>query len=192
MLSIVTGIANVLGVVNLAVSALKVVGKVLVELGKALGLIKEETNVEELGDKAIQSGYKPEDFSSYEEYVKAVENFELDEEKSKTISEEEKLKKGIELSAGVAIEKYKDFPMGELCVALGKNTEFFDGKMKEIGQLIKEDSGAIKGIVNYINGKERDAIRLEKTIDSLVEIEKKVNPKMSDIDAYEKVMKLGK
>ncbi len=44
-----------------------------------------------MGDKAIQAeehGIKPEDFSTYSEYVKSVEDFETDSERSKEISED--------------------------------------------------------------------------------------------------------
>ena len=81
--------------VGLAVQGLKVIGNVLMSLGKALGLIKPETNVTDLGDKALQSEYNPEDFNSYEDYVNAVEKYDLDPEKSKLTTEEDKIKKGM-------------------------------------------------------------------------------------------------
>lgn len=120
-----TTVTKALAVVGLAVQGLRVIGNVLTSLGKALGLIKPETKVEDLGDKAIQSEYNPENFDSYADYVKAVEAYDLDPEKSKLTTEEEKIKKGMELAAGVTIEKYQDFPIEEFCVAVGQNPEFF-------------------------------------------------------------------
>ena len=86
-------VVKAIAVADIAIKTLKVVGNAFVKLGKTLGLIKPETKVEDLGDKAIQSEYKPEDYNSYAEYVKAVEDYKLDPEKSKNISEEEKIKK---------------------------------------------------------------------------------------------------
>ena len=84
-------VVKAIAIADIAIKTLKVVGNALVKLGKTLGLIKPEAKVEDLGDKAIQSEYKPEDYNSYAEYVKAVEDYKLDPEKSKNISEEEKI-----------------------------------------------------------------------------------------------------
>ena len=58
-------VAKALGAVGLAIEGLKMVVNSLVNVCKALGLIEEDTDPEELGDKAIQaeeSGIKPENF----------------------------------------------------------------------------------------------------------------------------------
>ena len=73
-----TSVTNVLVSVSLVLRDLKTIGNILVTLGKALGLIKPDIKVSELGDKALQSGYNPEDYDSYLEYVNAVENYNLD------------------------------------------------------------------------------------------------------------------
>lgn len=186
-------VVKAIAVADIAIKTLKVVGNALVKLGKTLGLIKPETKVEDLGDKAIQSEYKPEDYDSYAEYVKAVEDYKLDPEKSKNISEEEKIKKGMELAAGAMIEKYGDLPMEELCTEIGKNPDFFtEAKMDEIGNLIKSDSDFISSIVNYINGSEKNETNLEKTIDTLVKVEKSTNSSISDTDALKNVLNARK
>ena len=184
-----TTVAKALAIVGLAVQGLNKIGNILLSLGKALGLIKKETKIDELGDKAIQSGYKPEDFNSYAEYVKAVENFELDAEKSKKISEEDKIKKGMELSAGAIIESFNDFPIQDFCIEIGKNPEYFTPeKMEEIAKLIKENGNYIPSILNYVNGTEKDELKLQKTIDTLVSVEKHVNPSISDKDALKNAL----
>ena len=133
-----------LAVVGMAVEGLKSIGKVLVNLAKSLGLIKPQMQVDELGDKAIQSGYDPEQYDTYNDYVKAVESFNLDPEKSKTISEEEKIKKGMELATGVMIEKYKDSPMEKFCVEIGNRPDFFnEGVLKGVGELVVSDENVI-------------------------------------------------
>lgn len=189
-----TTVTKALAVAGLAVQGLKTIGNALVSLGKALGLIKNETKVEDLGDKAIQSEYNPEDFDSYAEYVKAVEEFDdLDPEKSKQISQEDKIQKGMELAAGATIEKYNDFPIQEFCIAVGKNSDFFtESKMGEIGKIIEADGENISSILNYVNGSEKDDLKIESVVDTLTAIEKVVNPNISDSDALRNVLNVRK
>lgn len=188
-----TTVAKTLAVVGLAVQGLKAIGNVLTSLGKALGLIKPETKVEDLGDKAIQSEYNPEDFDSYADYVKAVEDYDLNPEKSKLTTEEEKIKKGIELAAGVTIEKYQRFPIEDFCVVVGQNPEYFtDAKMSEIAKLMQVDGQHIPSILNYVNGSEKDGAKIQKAVDTLVSVEKSVNPAISDKEAYRNVMEVRK
>lgn len=187
-----TAVAKTLAVAGLAVQGLKAVGSTLVSLGKALGLIKPETKVEELGDKAIQSEYKPEDYDTYAEYVKAVEDYDLDPEKSKLTTEEQKVLKGTELASGSMIEKFKEFPMQEFCIAVEKNPFFTDAKMDEIGKLIQKDGQNIANILNYMNGSEKDSGKLQSTIDMLVDVVKKTDPSLSDKDAYRHVLEARK
>lgn len=188
-----TTVAKTLAVVGLAVQGLKTIGNVLISLGKALGLIKPETRVEDLGDKAIQSEYNPEDFDSYADYVKAVEDYDLDPEKSKLTTAEEKIEKGMELAAGVAIEQFQEFPIEDFCVAVGQNPEYFtDAKMAEIAKLIQADGQYIPNILNYVNGSEKDGAKIQGIVDTLVGVEKSVNPRVSDKEAYRNVMEVRK
>lgn len=188
-----TTVAKTLAVVGLAVQGLKTIGNVLVSLGKALGLIKPETKVEDLGDKALQSEYNPEDFNSYAEYVKAVEAYDLDPEKSKLTTEEEKIKKGMELAAGVTIEKYQEFPIQDFCIAVGQNPEYFtEAKMGEIAKLLQADGQYIPSILNYVNGSEKDNTKIREAVDTLVSVEKSVNPGISHNDALRNVMEARK
>lgn len=188
-----TTVAKTLAVVGLAVQGLKTIGNVLTSLGKALGLIKPETKVEDLGDKALQSGYNPEDFDSYADYVKAVEDYDLDPEKSKLTTEEEKIQKGMELASGVTIEKYKDFPITDFCIAVGQNPEYFtDAKMGEIAKLMQADGQNIPSILNYVNGTEKDSAKIQGTVDTLLGVEKAVDPSISDKEAYRNVMEVRK
>ena len=72
--SIAATLTKAVALVGLAVQGLKIIGSAVMGIAKALfpNAFKPETTVEDLGDKAIQSGFKPEDFKSYEEYVKAA------------------------------------------------------------------------------------------------------------------------
>lgn len=172
-----------LAVVGMAVEGLKSIGKVLVNLAKSLGLIKPQMQVDELGDKAIQSGYDPEQYDTYNDYVKAVEDFNLDPEKSKTISEDEKIKKGMELATGVMIEKYKDSPMEKFCVEAGKRSDFFsEGVIKGVGELIDSDENAISDLTSFFDGTLKNDDKLEDISGKLANIYKAGNPDASEAD----------
>lgn len=184
-----TTVTKTLAVVSLAVQGLRTIGNVLTSLGKALGLIKPEIKVAELGDKAIQSGYNPEDFDSYAEYVRNVEDYDLDPEKSMLTTEEEKITKGMELAAGVTIEQYQEFPIEDFCVAIGQNPEYFtEANMGEIAKLMQADGQHIPSILNYVNGTEKDSVKIQTAVDTLLGVEKNVNPGITDKEAYRNVM----
>lgn len=192
----VTAVTKALAVVGLAIQGLKAIGQVLVKLGKVLGLIKPQTEVDELGDKAIQSGYKPDDYDSYSDYVNAVEEYDqCDPEKSQKISDEDKINKGIELVTGVTAEKYEKFPVGDLFKSIieDKSGFFTEGKIDEIGKLILSTDGqVISDIVDFENGSEKNNTKIQNTVDSLVSIVKSEDPEISDKEAYKNVMNLRK
>lgn len=177
-------VVNSLAVVGMAVEGLKVIGGALLNLAKSLGLIKPQMQVDELGDRAIQSNYDPEDYNTYDDYVKAVEQFELDPEKSKTISEEEKIKKGTELAAGLMIEKYNDCPMEKFCVEIGNRPDFFsEGIIKGVGNLIASDKNMISDITGFLDGTLKNDDKLEDISGKLADIYKAENPGISEGDA---------
>lgn len=184
-------VVKALGSVGVVIEGLKVAGGVLVNLAKSLGLIRPQIQVDELGDKALQSGYNPEQYDTYTEYVKAVEEFDdLDAEKSKLIPEEDKIRKGMELATGVMIEKYQDFPVEKFCIEVGKRPEFFsEGALKEVGKLIDTDENYISDILGYLDGSEKNDNKLDKIIGSLSDIYKAGNPGISDDEALDAVYK---
>ena len=183
------GALEILVKVGLAIEGLKAVGNLLGSVAKALGLVEENTTVEDLGDKALQSGYNPEDFNSYAEYVKAVEKFEVDPEKSKQWSEVQKTNKGLELFAGLSIEK--GIPVEQLINAVGKHSDFFtDGVLNAIGDLARGSVSVISDIVKYIDGTEKSDAKLDQTEDVLANLYKKENPMVADTEALSKVMDL--
>jgi len=187
----VAGVMKGLAVAGLALQGLKSLAAPLLELGKELGLIEPETDVEDLGDKAIQSDLNPDNFDCYEEYLKAVEDYKLDPEKSKLSTEEKKIQKGIELTVGVMIDKYQEFPMGEFINMIGHNQSFFtESKMGELAIVIKTDGQSISDILHYVDGTEKNSTKIQGTVDTLLEIEKNTNPGLSDKEAFKNVMEL--
>ena len=187
----VAGVMKGLAVAGLALQGLKSLAAPLLELGKELGLIEPETDVEDLGDRAIQSDLNPDDFDCYEEYLKSVEDYKLDPEKSKLSTEEKKIQKGIELTVGVMIDKYQEFPMGEFINMIGHNQSFFtESKMGELAIVIKTDGQSISDILHYVDGTEKNSTKIQGTVDTLLEIEKNTNPGLSDKEAFKNVMEL--
>jgi len=187
----VAGVMKGLAVAGLALQGLKSLAAPLLELGKELGLIEPETDVEDLGDRAIQSDLNPDDFDCYEEYLKSVEDYKLDPEKSKLSTEEKKIQKGIELTVGVMIDKYQEFPMGEFINMIGHNQSFFtESKMGELAIVIKTDGQSISDILHYVDGTEKNSTMIQGAVDTLLEIEKNTNPGLSDKEAFKNVMEL--
>lgn len=195
IISAVTTVAKALAVTTLAIDALKMIGNALMGIGKALGLIKSETEVEELGDKALQAeeeGIRPENYDTYTDYVRAIENFELDPEKSKALDPEKKIKKGIEVTSGVTAEKYPEtLDLFEYAL---ENPAYFTGdRMKEIGKLLASEGGScIESILKYMNGSEKNVQKLDSTVQMLLGVEKRANPGISDRDALAHVFKARK
>ena len=187
----VAGVMKGLAVAGLALQGLKSLAAPLLELGKELGLIEPETDVEDLGDRAIQSDLNPDDFDCYEEYLKSVEDYKLDPEKSKLSTEEKKIQKGIELTVGVMIDKYQEFPMGEFINMIGHNQSFFtESKMGELAIVIKTDGQSISDILHYVDGTEKNSTKIQGAVDTLLEIEKNTNPGLSDKEAFKNDMEL--
>ncbi len=185
-----TSVVKSLSVVGLAVDGLKAIGSALVNLAKALGLIKPQMQVDELGDKAIQSGYDPEQYDTYAEYVKDVEKFDLDAEKSRLIPEEDKIRKGMELATGVMLEKHQNLPVERFCVEVGKRSDFFsESVLGEVGKLIDTDENYMSDILGYLDGSLKNDNKLEEVVGTLSDIYKECNPGISDSDALDAVFR---
>lgn len=189
ILTTITAIAvTVAKSVTLVGVALKTFGDALVGIAKSLGLIKSEENVEDLGDKAIQAeeeGIKPEKFDTYAEYVKRVENFDVNSEKSKDISEDEKALKGIELATGVTVEHFGEkFPVEEFFKFAAKNPEYFrEDRMLEFGKIMENDTEKAKDTFDYMKGSEMNDVKISDVMNMLKDIEKKINPEITDREA---------
>ena len=105
---IVSAVSSIVTAIKAIVPVLKAVANVVMNICQTLGLIKPEEKVEDLGDKAIQAGdegIKPENYANYQDYVKAVQDFQVDPEKSKHITPEEKMAKALEVQANLLVEK---------------------------------------------------------------------------------------
>ena len=181
MFPLFTAIAN-------AVSAfipklLEIVGKNLIQIAniiigivKGLGIVAPEENATDLGDKALQAeeaGIKPENYDSYEEYLKAVEKFETNPERSAQIKENEKLQKGAEIITATLIERYGD-AVTALLAMIAKNPTYFEQRMPIFTEMQKSNSNTFADITRYMSGKETDIKKADETLEKIFEVEKKV------------------
>ena len=196
IISAAVTVAKSLMNIGLAVQGLKILANALIGVAKGLGLIKSERKVEDLGDKALQAeeeGIIPENYSTYEAYVKDIEEFEVDPEKSKMISEEAKIQKGIELTVALTMEHFPELPIDKFFECVCKNTDYFTAeKISEIVKLLSVDGKYINDILKYVDGTEKNPKAIENTMKTLIDIEKKVNPNIKDLDAMYKVASIRK
>ena len=162
---------------------LEIVGKNLIQIAniiigiiKGLGIVSPEENATDLGDKAIQAeeaGIKPENYDSYNEYLKAVETFETNPERSAEIKEDEKLQKGAEVMTATLVERFGD-PIMALFRIIAQNPTYFENRMPFFTEMQKNDSNTFADIARYMTGKETDLKRADTTLEKIFEVEKKV------------------
>jgi hypothetical protein len=191
VISVAVKVVSIIGELGIGLKGLEVIGKVLVSIAKSLGLIEDENvETEELGDKALQAemeGIKPENYETYQEYMKEIENFEIDPEKSRKLTEKEKIEKGIEITSALLVEKYGPDVQG-LILETVKNPEFFNSeRVKEYIKLADGDKISYSEITNYLDGNIRNFDHIDKVSDAMVDIEKKIDPNISDIDAQKTI-----
>jgi len=193
-LSIGSKISCCLSGVGLLLEGLKVLGGLFMSLGKALGVIKDDVKPEVIGDKVLQAeeaGITPEKFTSYEEYAKKVEEFKLDPEKSTKISDEAKLSKAIEFTSSLSAEKYPSFPWVNFANALITNSKFRnylnEERIEQFGLLLKEQPSSALNVYNYLSGTELNDKKIDTAINDLKNIEKKINPEISDGEAMNNI-----
>ena len=192
-------LAPIIGAIsNLLPSIIKIVGtgierfaNALTAFFKVLGALEPEEDAKQLGDKALQAEeLKPEQFDTYEQYLKEVEAYELDIEKSKLSTDEQKLEKGIELMTGLALERYGDLMEQFLIIMANKNEYFNERRMEAFAEIVKDDQDAIGKVVGYIEGHEKNTDKNDEGFDALVTVEKNVSPDTPESEVWKKIIDL--
>ena len=155
----------------------------------ALG-INESEEAKVIGDKMLQAeedGITPDKFDNYEDYNKAIENFELDPEKSNKFTDEEKLQR---YAATHLTELKKNFGEGAL-------TYIFDVASKQTKSPIMNErvkttfesfGNGIDKANSYFKG-ELSAKEMEITESKLVDIEKKLDPEKTEMEILKQLSK---
>lgn len=198
ILGLAKTITTCIAVAKLAIEGLKIVGKGIVALGKALGIIKPTIKPEELGEKAIQAeeaGIKPENpefEGSYKKYLEAVERYDIDP--TKIHSEEDCLTKAAAISACGIAEVAPELEITDIVKNVVKNPEgtfFTDDVLKTIGDGLnsgKLDPIVVNTISGVLNGTVKDSGTIDKAYNDMASILKTANPNLSDDAAKSKAL----
>lgn len=161
----------------------EIISKAIQAIGKALGLIKDNDKIEDLGDRALQAeeeGLTIDKFSTFEEYKQALDNFEVDPEKTKANSLEDKERKFIEICAMGMKEQNPNLKVEEMLTFMDKYPNLFSPeRANTIGKLVVNDSNVINDMVGFVTGNERNGHNLKNGRDALVTIEMEQRPNLT-------------
>lgn len=167
--------------INIGGSLLSGICRFAGDLARSLGIFKpHDPPVEEFGERALQAheaGITPEDFPDFEAYVEQLRNFEIDPEKAKAISPEQKAAKGLEVAGRLMEEKLdlREGSMAELFTLHAANPEYFN--IERLREVL--DKGLnIDAIAAYFEKRMGGAEALEIE-DALVDLDCQTQPEKS-------------
>ena len=120
------------------------------------------------------------------EYLKAIEDFDVDLEKSKEIDDGKKLEKGVEVITATLVERYGEV-MGDLLLVIGKNQPYFMARMPLITTVVRDTVTNFGDIARCFLGTETDTKKVTDTLRVLYDVEKKVNPKATIDDVMNNI-----
>ena len=191
---LVSAVSSIVTAIKAIVPVLKAVANVVMSICQTLGLIKPEEKVEDLGDKAIQAGdegIRPENYANYQDYVKAVQDFQVDPEKSKRITLEEKMAKALEVQANLLAEKAPELGVEDYLNLIANHMDYFTPERStELGKLLLTESGAVVNVAEVMNGTEKNPDKISEAYDTLAKVEKQVDPTISDSEALKRAMQI--
>lgn len=166
--------------------------RIISDIFKELGFLPPEENIIDLGNKAIQAeeqGIRPENYDSYNEYLTAVQAFEIDDERTDFIDENKKIEKGVEIITATLVEDYGEIIM-DLFMLIAKHPYYFENRMSYFLEIQKTDPHILSDITRYIEKKENDIDIADKTLGKIYEVEKKINDNVSLQDMMNEIEKL--
>ena len=191
---LVSAVSSIVTAIKAIVPVLRAVANVVMSICQTLGLIKPEEKVEDLGDKAIQAGdegIRPENYANYQDYVKAVQDFQVDPEKSKRITPEEKMAKALEVQADLLAEKAPELGVEDYLNLIANHMDYFTPERStELGKLLLTESGAVVNVAEVMNGTEKNPDKISEAYDTLAKVEKQVDPTISDNEALKRAMQI--
>ena len=196
MFGFITGLvatcAPILKAISVAATVVTAVAHAVTAISHAFGLTKS-TNAEELGEKALQAeeqNIRPEDFQSYEDYVKEVEAINLDPERSSRWTKEQKEAKAAEVGTMLLAERF-----GQNAVTLigdvAKHPDFFTPQRAT--HYLQEAQGQnidLTKISDLLNNKTTDLSSVIEAKDLMYDIEKSLNPNLSMNQHNDNIMEL--
>jgi len=177
---------------KMSIETLKTVTTVLEIIAKALEIIKEEENVEELGDKAMRADKKMEDFDSVNEYIEYLRNeIKTSQEELKKLPLEERLARraigSALLSKAISERKSLEIPVEFWKEAVearlsAKEIDYFLDKFKKAGISPTDFAKYLRKELN----REKEA-KIDKF---LLENFKELEPNLDEKDIEEKIVRL--
>jgi len=200
--SVISSVASSIGnsvvksatsIVSLGVSLAAKVTDAIRSVGVSLGIIRPEDSLEELGEKAILSEKKPEDFDSINEYIDHLNNnVPFDKDKFDRLDEKELLARS-SIGASITLkginEKLDTVVTPEFMATVASQ----ELETKEIVSTIKaykENDLKLEDYDLYLN----DELTLDETTkhsSALVEAYQKLEPELSIEEIENKVMGLS-
>ena len=191
--SVCSGIASVVGgglsvlgsAIGSALSMGNIMGSIISivdAVGRALGIWGAKETTDEMGDRALQAqeaGIQPENFETYEQYLKEIRGLELDPEKSQKYTMAEKIMAGMGVCYWGLDGKYGK-GAGDLLTHIVKDHEFFNEK--RLGVYL-DGVRSVADVARYFSGK-LDPDDNARMRNDLMGAEKQLNPDKSDADIY--------
>jgi hypothetical protein len=175
--------------INIGGNILSSIASFAGDLARALGILKpEDPDTEDFGDRALQAyanGIVPEDFPDFDSYVEHLRHFELDPEKSKESSFQEKAVKGLEITGRLMEEKLslREGGMADIFALYASVSEYFT--VDRFRDLLKSglDIDAVSAYFQKRMGG-AEALDIE---DALVDLERTSHPEKSTEEVLEEL-----
>ncbi|MDD6562174.1 MAG: hypothetical protein PUF06_03495 [Veillonellaceae bacterium] len=188
--SVLPSLGSVLGnALKVGIQVLNAVSKGLTAFGNALGLF-ETDDPEKLGTKRIlaeEEGIEPENYDTYDEYLKAVDEFEIDEERAAEIPTEDKLVKAAQHAVEAIDYKYPEANVVEVAEGMVANPEFYeDDRFAGLAELVGNNPEKLAVIGKLLNG-ELEGDEFYDAIDMIVSAEQTKHPELSSEEIKERV-----
>ncbi len=181
-----------ISIVKLGVELAAKVGETIKNVGVSLGILSVEDNLEELGEKAMLSDKKPEDFDSINDYINHLRNdVLLDKDKLASLDEKDLLARSA-IGASITLkginEKLDTVVTPEFMAEVAKQELASDEIIGTI-KAYKEKSLSTADYALYI-GDELSIDESDKHGDALVEAYQKLEPELNIEQIEDKVMRL--
>jgi len=198
ILGIVGSIASsIAGALTVGSKIFLTVANALTAFASALG-VTQEKDAESLGNRVIQAeeeGITPDKFEEYDDYLKAIDEFEIDEEKSKEIDTNDKLLRGLDVSAKAIEAKFPEHDVAGFLTSVTLSEEnksyFASESFKSILEEIKTNPDLIDSLSKLLQGKEMPENEYYDVIDRLSTIEKRLDPTKTESEIAEHLRSLG-
>ncbi|MDN3695796.1 hypothetical protein FCV43_12210 [Vibrio genomosp. F6] len=181
-------------IASLGVSIAEKVADAIKAVGISLGIIRPEDTMEELGERAMLSDKKPEDFDSINEYIDHLKNnVTFDQETFDSLDEKELLARS-SIGASITlkgINEKLDATVTPAFMATVASQDLEANEIVETIKIYKEKELQLEDYELYLNN-ELTLDETDKHSDALVEAYQKLEPELSFEQIEDKVMGLSK